>query len=211
MQHIGYSNFINKNGKIVFPLSFLFLFIGFIAPLFYDRTIFHTAKMAMSCSYYIFLPSIITSPISLRENVYLNRLDIPYFKLQYPTYQDYFEAMLPSVIFSCILSIIALTILCCAIAFLVLYFAKHKTNKGLLIAIPSLYLLMVVTICAVGRVIPFAGFYTTLIFLILAIMYCTNAQLLPKPRTPREHKPTKDERIAELERQVAELIKKQGR
>lgn len=209
MQRIGYSNFINKNGKIVFPLSFLFLFIGFISPLFYDRTIFHTTKIAMSYCYYMFLPAIITSPIAIRNtyNYYYESSYYVSFKHQYPTYQDYFEAMLPSVIFSCILSIIALTILCCTIAFLVLYFAKHKTNKGLLIAIPSLYLLMVIIICAGGQVIPFVGFYTTLIFLILAIMYCANAQLLPKPRKPREHKPTKDERIAELERQVAELMK----
>lgn len=110
--------------------------------------------------------------------------------------------MLPSTIFSCILSIIAIAVLCCTIAFFVLYFAKHKTNKGLLVAIPSLYLLMAIVFCIVGEAMPFVGFYTTLVFLILAIMYCAKAQLLPKP-----HNPTKDERIAELERQVAELMK----
>jgi len=202
MQRIGYSKFIDKNGKIVFPLAFLFLFLGFISPFVYDRTLFRTSKMAMSYCYYTLLPAIITSPMSLRKNIYLKGLDNPYFKLSYPTYQEYCDAMLPSTIFFCILSIIAIAVLCCTIAFFVLYFAKHKTNKGLLVAIPSLYLLMAIAFCIVGEAIPFVGFYTTLVFLILAIMYCAKAQFLPKP-----HKPTKDERIAELERQVAELMK----
>ena len=122
----------------------------------------------------------------------------------YDTYQDYVNAQLPSTIFAYVLSLIALSILCCTIAFFVLYFAKHKTNKGLLIAIPSLYIIMTIVLCAVTKGIPFVGFYTTLIFLILAILYCANAQLLPKSS---QHKLTKDERIAELERQVAELTK----
>jgi len=201
MQRIGYSNFIDKNGKIVFPLAFLFLFLGFISPFVYDRTLFITGRTAMSYCYYMRLPSIITIPLFLKRNYY-----IYYYRL-FPTYQEYYDAMLPSTIFFCILSIIAITILCCTIAFFVLYFAKYKTNKGLLVAIPSLYLLMVIACCIFGEAMPFVGFYTTLIFWVLAIIYCANAQLLPKPRKTREHKPTKSERIAELERQVAELMK----
>ena len=122
----------------------------------------------------------------------------------YGSFDEYMKDMLPSFSLSVALSIFAIVIICCTIAFLVLYFAKHKTDKGLLIATPSLYIVMTIVLCASTKGIPFVGFYTTLIFLILAILYCANAQLIPKLR---QHKPTKSERIAELENQVAELTK----
>ncbi len=196
-ERIGYSSFIDKYGKIVFPTMFLFLLVGFISPLCWNQVIVRFG-MAMRYTFYVSLVGIITVPLFFKQHY------IEFLYKYYDSYQEYVNAQLPSAIFACALSLIAISILCCTIAFFVLYFAKHKTNKGLLIAVPSLYLVMVVICCIAYKAIPFVGFYTTLIFLILAILYCANAQLIPKPR---QHKPTKSERIAELERQVAELTK----
>jgi len=196
-ERIGYSNFVDKYGKIIFPMMFLFLFLGFISPLAYQKFMFHSAKLALSYCYYVFLPAIITSTALFKSNY-------KYYERYYSSYQEYVNAQLTSTILIGVLSIIAIVILCCAIAFLINYFVKHKANKVLLITTPSLYLIMVVIACIESKSIPFVGFDTTLIFLIFAILYCANAQLLPKPR---QHKLTKSERIAELEKQVAELTK----
>lgn len=198
-ERIGYSNFVDKYGKVIFPISFVLLFAGFISPLVWDKSLFRFGlDITMQYTYFFKLIGIITIPAFFKKNYFT------FMYKFYDTYQDYVNAQLPSTIFAYVLSLIALSILCCTIVFLVLYFAKHKTNKGLLIAIPSLYLVMVVMCCIAYEAMPFVGFYTTLIFLILAILYCANAQLLPKPR---QHKSTKSERIAELEKQVAELTK----
>lgn len=196
-ERIGYSNFVDKYGKVIFPISFVLLFAGFISPFFWDKSLFRLG-IIMQCSFYYTLIGIITIPAFFKQKYFT------FMYKFYDSYQDYVNAQLPSAIFNCVLSLIAITVLCCGIAFLVLLFAKHRTNKGLLIATPALYLLIDIIDCAIYEAMPFVGFYTTLIFLILAILYCANAQLLPKPR---QHKPTKSERIAELEKQVAELTK----
>lgn len=202
-ERIGYSNFINKYGRIIFPVFFGCLLIFFSSPITYDNWFVKMGLIpnVMQYSFYCFIPQIVTAPI------YYLKTNYEEMSSYYSSFQVYLEDVLPSFALSIAMSIFAITIICCIIAFLVLYFAKHKANKGLIISIPSLYLVMTIVFCIATKGTPFVGFYLTLVFLILAIMYCANAQLLPKPRTPREHKPTKDERIAELERQVAELKK----
>lgn len=49
--------------------------------------------------------------------------------------------------------------------------------------------------------------YACLLFMAFIWLYTTRLQPRIANRSPREHKPTKSERIAELERQVAELTK----
>ena len=192
-ERIGYSNFVDKYGKVIFPISFVLLFAGFISPLTINNWFIKMGLISnvMEYSFFSYIPAIVTAPI------YYLKTNYSEMQSYYGSFDEYMKDMLPS--FS-----LSIAIICCTIAFFVLYFAKHKTNKGLLIAIPSLYIVMTIVLCAVTKGIPFVGFYTTLIFLIFAILYCANAQLLPKPR---QHKLTKSERIAELEKQVAELTK----
>lgn len=199
-ERIGYSNFVDKYGKVIFPIYFVLLFVGFISPLTINNWFIKMGLISnvMEYSFFSYIPAIVTAPI------YYLKTNHSEMQSYYDSFDEYMKDMLPSFSLSVALSILAIVIICCTIAFFVLYFAKHKTNKGLLIAIPTLYIVMTIVLCAVTKGIPFVGFYTTLIFLILAILYCTNAQLLPKPH---QHKPTKSERIAELEKQVAELTK----
>lgn len=199
-ERIGYSNFVDKYGKVIFPISFVLLFVGFILPLTINNWFIKNGLISnvMEYSFFSYIPATVTAPI------YYLKTNYSEMQSYYDSFDEYMKDILPSFSLYVALSILAIAIICCTIAFFVLYFAKHKTNKGLLIAIPSLYIVMTIVLCAVTKGIPFVGFYTTLIFLILAILYCANAQLIPKPR---RHKPTKSERIAELERQVAELTK----
>lgn len=199
-ERVGYSNFIDKYGKVIFPISFVLLFVGFISPLTINNWFIKMGLISnvMEYSFFSYIPAIVTAPI------YYLKTNYSEMQSYYDSFDEYMKDMLPSFSLSVALSILAIAIICCTIAFFVLYFAKHKTNKGLLIAIPSLYIVMTIVLCASTKGIPFVGFYTTLIFLILAILYCANAQLIPKPH---QHKPTKFERIAELEKQVAELTK----
>ena len=192
-ERIGYSNFVDKYGKIVFPFLILFLYLGFVSPMVFFNGF---ARDSMLYCFYVFIPNVITIPLNL-QNLWKAYAPDKSYNEFLSIYRQYIGTYIA-------LSILAIAIICCTIAFFVLYFAKHKTNKGLLIAIPSLYLVMVVMCCIAYEAMPFVGFYTTLIFLILAILYCANAQLIPKLR---QHKPTKSERIAELEKQVAELTK----
>lgn len=192
-ERIGYSNFVDKYGKIVFPFLILFLYLGFVSPMVFFNGF---ARDSMLYCFYVFIPNVITIPLNL-QNLWKAYAPDKSYNEFLSIYRQYIGTYIA-------LSIFAIVIICCTIAFLVLYFAKHKTNKGLLVSIPSLYIVMTIILCASTKGIPFVGFYTTLIFLILAILYCANAPLLPKPR---QHKPTKSERIAELEKQVAELTK----
>lgn len=58
-----------------------------------------------------------------------------------------------------------------------------------------------------GVFIIMAIIYACLLFMAFIWLYTTRLQPRIANRSPREHKPTKSERIAELERQVAELTK----
>ena len=55
----------------------------------------------------------------------------------------------------------------------------------------------------------YLGFDLLVILYITFLLFCALMSQVP-PRQPKPHKPTKDERIAELERQVAELMEEKN-
>lgn len=102
-----------------------------------------------------------------------------------------------------------LAIVVCII-FFVVYIKSKKIIKPLLFIVPLCYLLQVSIVCILAisdkaiTYIPFVAFYLVLLLFILAVLYC----LRPIKKTQITHKPTKAERIAELEKQVADLQSK---
>lgn len=122
------------------------------------------------------------------------------------TYREYFKQYASNYTILSIGSLIFCFIIISLIVVLVQHFNHKKICKPLLYLPLALYIVYVIIYCAIGGSVPFVGFYLAIILEVLVILYCAGFQRFPS-RKPREHNPTDKERIAELERQVAELQK----
>ena len=201
-ERIGYSNFVDKYGKVIFPILICVLYATFPFPLIWgiNENIFANLQHAFSFS---FLKGSYNSPL-YRYLQLKKSYDSTMYQF-YPTFEEFLHTQVSYLIFCSFVFVLFYVCAICTVVFFIKLYRKNIIDKGLLITIPSAYLVCnLISICIFRPTMPFVGFYTTLIFLILAILYCANAQLIPKPR---QHKPTKSERIAELENQVAELTK----
>lgn len=198
---LGYSEFIDKHNTKVLLIFVLGVLLLFISPILYSPDTFRYPKLAMGSSFYCVSVAIIRMPL-FAQQVY-NKYDHE----MYNSFSDYFRqeynlfyplGAVGSLIFW--FTIVSIIIL------LVQHFKHKKITKPLLYLPCALYIIYVIIYCAISGVAPFVGFYLAIILEALVILYCAGFQRFPS-RKPREHKPTDKERIAELERQVAELQK----
>lgn len=158
-----YSNFINKYGKIIFPCYFVLYFLVLLMP-------------------YIDL-----SAYPMNNNYF------PAYRI-FSTAKIYTEAISNNIIPSTyvysflIISSILLALSFAVIAvFLIIFFAKKKTIKLLLILPIVLTLISIILALFEYKVAPSAGFYFMFILLIPSILYC-----LPHKQKAQ---PPKDEQI----------------
>lgn len=209
---LGYTDFINKHlGKflIAFVISILLIFIF---PTTYNLIYFSSPISAMRTSFYMASVSIILTPIGLKQ-FYYNLLEIDPNSVP-NTFAEYAKSCSSTFVGSAIQTIIFWFTIISLIIVLVQHFKHQKITKPLLylpLAFYICYVLINVIINSSSSLkslasVPFVGFYLAIILEVLVILYCAGFQRFPS-RKPREHKPTNKERIAELERQVAELQK----
>lgn len=203
---LGYSEFIDKHRiKFLICLCIIVLVILF-SPIIYDANRFDNPVTVMGCS--IYHDSI--TPISLIVNIdksYQSNKDV----MNSLSYEEFIKHIfLPYYILHLFGSLIFWFTIISLIVVLVQHFKHKKLCKPLLYLPLAFYLIYVIPYVVSTKIPPFIGFYLAIIFEVLIILYCAGFQrlnLFPKRKT-REPKPrrlTDKERIAELERQVAEL------
>lgn len=207
---LGYSEFIDEHktkAVLTFVVSILIIFI---APLTYNRIIFNIPNLAMKQTFYMASVSIFIAPKTLKQFYYQilesNPSSVP------ATFEEYARLNIPYFIENTLQFIIFWFAIISLIIVLVQHFKHKKVNKPLIylpLMFYIIYILVDVIISTTKSIIeiPFVGFYLAIILEVLVILYCAGFQHFPAHK-PREHKPTDKERIAELERQVAELKEK---
>lgn len=202
---LGYADFINKHKTKAIILFALAILVLYIFPIFYNEKIFnHSLTYAMRYSFYIYSVSIVSLPIGMKKS-YIYELNQHYIDSS-TSFGEYFKSYIPYYVVEIIGSLIFWFTIISLIIVLVQHFKHKKICKPLLYLPLPLYIVYTIVLCAILGVAPFVGFYLAIILEVLVILYCAGFQRFPS-RKPREHKPTDKERIAELERQVAELQK----
>ncbi len=211
---IKYQKFIDRNGKIVFPLYFFILLALFIILPVYcipDEKIVIGSQIAdmYNKSNFAYFYRAIASPITYYTNYKYLVGTNTYFAEEYPTFSDYFSADI--FLFYVVSSILSIATVVCIIIFLCYYFQQKNNIKPFLFIVPLLYLIQTTVLLIVSSAdrraytyIPFVPYYLIFIAFILALLYC----IKPKKHEHKPHKLTKSERIAELEKQVADLQSK---
>ena len=63
-ERIGYSSFVDKYGKAIFPFLILFLYLGFVSPMVFFNGF---ARDSMHYCFYVFIPNVITIPLNLQN------------------------------------------------------------------------------------------------------------------------------------------------
>ena len=214
MNRLGYTDFINKHKTkaiIVFVVSILIIFIF---PTAYNRMTFYNSISPMGASFYLASVSVITTPIGLKQ-FYYHLLEIDPSSVP-NTFGEYAKSCTSTFVVSAIQTIIFWFTIISLIIVLVQHFKRNKITKPLLYLPMAFYICYVIVEVIINSSsslnslasVPFVGFYLAIILEVLVILYCAGFQHFHKlQRQPREHKPTDKERIAELERQVAELQK----
>jgi len=212
MQKLGFTDFINKHlSKFLIAFAICILLI-FISPKTYNLIYFSSPVSAMRTSFYMASVSIILTPIGLKQ-FYYHLLEIDPSSVP-NTFNEYAKSCSSTFVVSAIQTIIFWFTIISLIIVLIQHF-KHKKITKPLLYLPLAFYICYVLVEAIANSssglksltsIPFVGFYLAIIVEVLVILYCAGFQRFRKPE-PRPHKPTDKERIAELERQVAELQK----
>ena len=155
-----YQSFITKNGKIIFPLYFLCLYIAFISPIVCGFDGWQRLNMT---GFYLFLgaPSIIWSMYT----------QIGLWDSYAQFAQDFHNTIVE---FGFGFAFAWLTVICTAV-FLIVFYAKKKTLKPLLVVVPFLYTIISLIEIISLKAAPFIAFYIAIIALIFAIIYCVKS------------------------------------
>ena len=152
-----YQNFIDKHGKIVFPLYFLCLFLLFIVPPICGINGWQRVDLT---GFYIYLGT----PAVL-QNIYTS-VGI------WDSYADFAVDFHNTIVSMYVGFAFAWVAIICVIVFLFVYFTKNKPIKPLLVAVPVFYIILTIIDIVSWSAIPFIVFYLMFIVLILAILYC---------------------------------------
>lgn len=206
---LGYTDFINKHKTLFFSIFVCYIVVCFFIPLFYidlsgfsihwgDGTLFSFSPLMLCINGFQSL-SICKAHYNEIQN-YIDKSFAEYYSSSIKYYTDG--------ILSILFTILILTML----IYLVIRFIKSKSISRLMFVPYCLTIISDIAILIADSILsPEPTFIPihliiTLIFSIPVFLYCFKFQRFPS-RKPREHKPTDKERIAELERQVAELQK----
>ena len=194
---LGYTDFINKHKTKAIIVLLISILIIFLFPVGYNKVLFNNPSSAMSISPFALSCVIVYYPFLIKQR---------YLSLQNPswTFNEYFKECLPGYIIESIWSLIFWFTIISLIIVLVQHFKHKKICKPLLYLPLAFYIIYVIIFCIIGGGIPFVGFYLAIILEVLIVLYCASSQRF---RKSHPHKPTNKERIAELERQIAELQK----
>lgn len=199
MEKLGYTDFINKHKTQSLVIVATSVIIIFLFPISYYKNVFDIPSSAMMISPFALSCVIVYYPFLIKQQ---------YLQLQNPsrTFNEFFKECLSGYIIESVWSLIFWFTIISLIIVLVQHFKRKKLSKPLLYLPLSFYIVYEIIFCIILGGIPFVGFYLAIILEVLIIMYCVGSQSRNKI-TPRKHNPTDKERIAELERQVAELQK----
>lgn len=208
MKH-GYTDFINKYKTLFFSIFVGYFVVCVFIPLFYidlsnaainwgDGTIFSFSPLMLCVRGFQSL-----SICKTHYNEIQNYVDKSFSEYYSSTIKYYTDG---------ILAILFAILILAMLIYLVIRFFKTKSISHLIIVPYCLAIISDIAILIADSVLnPEPTFIPihliiTLLFSVPVFLYCFKSQRLPS-RKPREHKPTDKERIAELERQVAELKK----
>lgn len=200
---LGYTDFINKH-KTKFIIGFVTaVLLVFLFPK--QLYLEHTSPLIMKDCFFAIGIYIILFPLNLKSAYQNNE----FIRDIYPSFDEYFKSVANYYIVYVFGFLIFLFAIVSLIAILIQHFKYKKLSKPLLYLPLALYLLYVIIEISTNGIysLPFIGFYLAIILEILIILYCANYQRphKPKPQQAKSRKPSDKERIAELERQVAEL------
>lgn len=190
MQKTGFSDFINKHGKIIFPMFCISMLLIFVLPMFWLKDSIGFTYF----TFYYFAATFITIFTGLKYSYDFETMHGMHLN---ESFGQYLQNNAGDIALHIFWSLLFWATIVCMIVLLVKYFKKHTVSKPCLIIIPIPYIIAVLIYC-IAELIPFIGFFLALILEVLAIMYCANFQHFPTHRT-------KAQRIADLERQIAEL------
>lgn len=207
MNRLGYTYFINKHKTLFFSIFVSYFVVCFFIPLFYidltnasinwgDGTLFSYTPLMLCIRGF--------QSLSICKNHYneIQHFSDKSFGEYYASVIKYYTDGILSILFTILIFAILI--------WLVIRFFKTKSISRLMFIPYCLTIISDIAILIADSVLnPEPTFVPlnliiTLLFSIPVFLYCLNFQRFGKPR---EHKPSDKERIAELERQVAELQK----
>ena len=207
---LGYSEFIDKHKTLFLSLFLGYIVIYFLVPIIYLDTTGYTYDNRPFTIFNLSPIMLCVRGLTSYSTLYYNAVG-PYtsFEKYYATTIKYYFDGIMTTIFSIL--IIA------SVLFIFIRYLKRKSITHL-IFIPFCIMIIsniICIICAVHGILRYAilddniqlipiNLIVSILFSIPVFLYCFKFQRFGKPRP---HKPTDKERIAELERQVAELQK----
>lgn len=210
---LGYTDFINKHKTLFLSLFLGYIVIFFLVPIIYldltDLTYNNRSANIFDLSPIMLCVRGFTSYSKLK-NFYYNSFG------PYNTFEEYYADTI-KIYMDGVMTIIFAILIIASTIFIVVRYIKTKSISRL-IFIPYCIILIsniVCIICATHGILRYSmhdnkeqlipvNLIISLLVSIPVFLYCFKFQRFSKPR---EHKLTDKERIAELERQVAELQK----
>lgn len=200
MSDLGYSSFINKYKKIIIPIILGLLIVTLAVPI----CVYQTNYITGYSDTFSFLDSVI-STFRINDNledIYHQFIQASSNSL---TYAEFYASeiiyCIPTII-SCIIVFIAII---CWISFALVFYIKKSVVKSLLFVPTILLFIYSIVLDIILKGIPVAVFIW-LIEAVLIGLYVFNFQHLSIRKI--SHKPTKAERITELEKRIEELESK---
>ena len=154
---VRYQNFIDKHGKIVFPIYFLCLFLLFIVPPICGVNGWQRIDFT---GFYLYLGA----PAVL-QNIYTS-------VGLWDSYAEFAVDFHSTIVSMYIGFAFAWLAVICVAVFLIVYYAKKKPIKPLLVAVPTIYIILTIIDSVSMSAMPFVVFYLMFVVLVFAILYC---------------------------------------
>ncbi len=203
---LGYTDFINKHKTLFFSLFIAFFLMYFVIPIVFIDLSKYDNLSVRDDTLFTFAPIYLcircfntTKMISSRYDELSPFIDRSYKEFYATTLKNYADG---------IIGMIFAILILASIIYLIIRYIKTKSISRLVFIPYCLAILsniaIIITYVVLELTISFIplNLIITLILSVPVILYCLKFQ-----RFNKQHKPTDKERIAELERQVAELQK----